>query len=151
MMGYKSDLRDENGYRTFQHFSTVGVPASVDWRSSGAVSGVKNQGSCGSCWAFSSTGALEGITKIKTGTLYSLSEQQFVDCSRSYGNLGCNGGVMDNAFRYAESSKIEQENDYPYTGSGSGCSYNAAKGVVLVKGYTDVAKNTPSQLQAALA
>jgi cathepsin L len=76
--------------------------------------------------------------------LISLSEQQFVDCSKSYGNLGCNGGLMDNAFNYAKAYKIEGESDYPYTGRGGSCAYNAAKGKVSATGHVDVASNNPS-------
>jgi len=151
MQGYKPTLKtSDDETRSTTVFSEVGVPASVDWRTS-AVTGVKNQGSCGSCWAFSSTGAIEGINKIKTGSLISLSEQQLVDCSKSYGNLGCNGGLMDNAFKYAKANKLETEADYPYTGKGATCGYVASKGKVSLSGLTDVTANSGSQLQAAVA
>merc|ERR1719161_2066684 len=76
------------------------LAASVDWRTKGAVTPVKDQGQCGSCWAFSTIGGLEGAWEISTATLTSMSEQQFVDCSKA--NNGCGGGLMDSAFQYAE-------------------------------------------------
>jgi len=94
---------------------------------------------------------MEGAYQIKTGTLYSLSEQQLVDCSAAEGNAGCNGGWMDQAFVYAETSALDSESSYPYTGvTGTTCNYDN-KGLVETVGYTDVTANDPDQLKAAAA
>ena len=125
------------------------LPDSVDWRSKGAVTPVKNQGQCGSCWAFSTTGAMEGRYQIKTGDLESFSEQQFVDCSKPEGNMGCQGGLMDMAFTYAEKNMIETESQYPYTGRNGQC--HSEGGLTEVTGFTDVPVKSPSALMAAVA
>ena len=93
----------------------------IDWRKNNAVTDVKDQGQCGSCWAFSTTGSLEGVYAIKNGIIKSFSEQQLVDCSLTYGNLGCNVGIMQNAFTYIHDKGITTEEAYPYTGVKTSC------------------------------
>jgi len=125
-------------------------PASWDWRTSNKVIGVKDQGQCGSCWAFSAVGAIESAYAIENNVApISLSEQQLVDCSGSYGNQGCNGGLMDYAFEYAETHALCEETAYPYTARDGTCQ-TKCKGVVQIKAYTDVTPNNENQLQAAV-
>lgn len=109
----------------------------IDWRQKGAVSPIKDQGQCGSCWAFSTTGNLESTNFLfgsKSMTLY--SEQQLVDCSASYGNQGCNGGWMDNAFNYVQAKGIVTEAQYPYVAVTQKCKMDG--GVFKIKTHTDI-------------
>ncbi|KAH6781071.1 Granulin repeat cysteine protease family protein [Perilla frutescens var. hirtella] len=128
------------------------LPESVDWRAKGAVAPVKDQGSCGSCWAFSTIAAVEGINQIKTGSLISLSEQELVDCDKSY-NQGCNGGLMDYAFQFIiNNGGIDTEEDYPYKGKDAKCDqYRKNAKVVSIDGYEDVPENDEKALQKAVA
>ncbi|CAH1173504.1 unnamed protein product [Phaedon cochleariae] len=125
------------------------TPDSVDWIAKGAVLGVKNQGACGSCWAFSATGALEGQNAIKNKKLIGLSEQQLLDCSSSYGNGDCRrGGVMSFAFNYVKDHGIESEKDYPYKARKSQCRAVGSKSVLKIKGYKRVAKTENDLINA---
>jgi len=125
----------------------------VDWRQKNAVTPIKNQQQCGSCWAFSSTGSIEGAVAISTGRLLSLSEQQLVDCSVAQGNHGCEGGLMDYAFTYVISNRgITTEANYPYTATGpNSCqSTKAASHDATITSFNDVPQNQEAQLIAAV-
>jgi hypothetical protein len=128
---------------------------SIDWTTKGAVTPVKNQQQCGSCWAFSTTGSIEGANFIKNGNLVSLSEQELVDCAGSYGNQGCNGGLMDDGFKYVEAKGLEKESSYAYTAKTGTCDtskQSAADGIKagVVSSFKDVTPNSESQLAAAV-
>ena len=137
---------------TFVSPANVDVPNSVDWRHSGAVTEVKDQGHCGSCWAFSSTGALEGQHYRKSGVLTSLSEQNLVDCSGKYGNNGCDGGLMDNAFRYIkENGGIDTEKSYPYEGIDDSCHFERSTIGATDRGFIDIPEGDEVKMMKAVA
>jgi C1A family cysteine protease len=126
------------------------APASVDWTTKNAVTPVKNQGQCGSCWAFSTTGSTEGAYAIASGNLVSLSEQMLVSCDHN-GDQGCNGGLMDNAFGWINSNGgICTEADYPYQGTTGTCTTGCSP-AVTVTGHHDVPAKDEDALAVAAA
>ncbi|OVA20482.1 Peptidase C1A [Macleaya cordata] len=128
------------------------LPSSVDWREKGAVTSVKDQGPCGSCWAFSTVAAVEGINQIRSGELVSLSEQELVDCDKKV-DQGCSGGLMDYAFQFiVENGGISSEGDYPYTASDNECNLKKKNSpTVAIDGYEDVLANSDVDLMKAVA
>lgn len=139
---------------TFRHLEDpmLEMPKEVNWLKLGGVTPVKNQGACGSCWAFSTTGALEGAKFIKTGELVALSEQNLLDCDHK--DLGCNGGLMDNAFKFDEKSGgLCSEKDYPYKAKqGKKCMTNCTDVPgSIVSTFYDVPKGDSKALMAAVA
>jgi len=126
----------------------VGLPASLDWHAKGAVTPIKNQEQCGSCWSFSTTGSTEGCHFIKTGTLTGLSEQNLMDCSVSYGNNGCNGGLMTDAMQYIIANKgIDTEASYPYTAEDGTCHFKKDKVGATLASFTNVQTGDENDLQ----
>ncbi|GFY48223.1 cathepsin L [Trichonephila inaurata madagascariensis] len=161
-----SDLTHEeymkylNGYKFKPHATVnstdwmllvaVDLPDKVDWREKGLVTPIKDQGMCGSCWAFSSTGSLEGQHKKKTGNLVSLSEQNLVDCVKE--NDGCNGGWMDSAFEQIKKENgIDTETSYPYVGIQDSCFFNEFTVGANCTGYVDIPEGDEEVLKQAVA
>jgi cathepsin L len=141
----------ENSY--IRQMNTVDVPLGpindIDWTTKGAVTPVKDQGQCGSCWAFSTTGSMEGVVAIKTGQLISLSEQELVDCAGSSGNQGCNGGLMDDAFNWIiQNGGLDSEADYPYHARDGTCLGRPS--VAKITGYQDVQQGSEAALGSVL-
>jgi len=135
-------------------YGGAALPDSVDWVAKGAVTPVKNQAQCGSCWAFSSTGALEGAWQIATGKLVSLSEQQLVDCAKfRWGNNACGGGLQPHAFNYIKQAAMCSEDEYAYTGTNSlftPCKASKCANPALQKGALTAYKYVDKSEQALM-
>ena len=137
------------GCGTFSN-SASGAPASIDWRTKGAVTTVKDQGQCGSCWTFSSTGAMEGAWAIAKGQLIDLAEQELVDCAGlKYGSMGCNGGQMEGAFKFIIENGQCAASSYPYTAKDGTC--HSCSAVAHATSCSDVKPNDQLSLKAAVA
>jgi len=154
-LGYNASLATGRKRNTAAHVSVPveQLEAAVDWVGAGAVTGIKNQGTCGSCWSFSTTGAIEGALKIATGKLVSLSEEDLVQCDTV--DNGCQGGLMDNGFDFVQKHGIAAESAYPYT-SGTGirglCNTSGeAATVAHISGHADVPAGDEASLLAAVA
>jgi len=161
-MNHMGDLTNEEYKRAFlglkvpagyvhvgrKSANTTAPPASFDWRTKGAVTPIKNQEQCGSCWAFSTTGSTEGCHQISTKTLNSLSEQNLMDCSWNQGNQGCDGGLMTQAMTYIISNKgIDTESSYPYTAEDGTCNYQAANSGATLASFVNVNTGDEKDLQ----
>ncbi|XP_051549965.1 procathepsin L-like [Myxocyprinus asiaticus] len=153
MNGYKHNPSHKSRGSLFMEPSFFEAPQQVDWREKGYVTPVKDQGQCGSCWAFSSTGALEGQLFRKTGKLVSLSEQNLMDCSRPEGNQGCNGGLMDQAFQYVQDNNgLDSEESYPYLAmDGQPCRYDPSYSAANDTGFVDIPRGKEHALMKAVA
>lgn len=134
------------------NFNVNDLPDEVDWRTKNLVTPIKNQLQCGSCWAFSAVGSLEGQHAKNTGKLVSMSEQQLVDCSKSFGNHGCQGGLMDLAFKYLKTVEGDDtEESYPYKAENGICKYKPANAVAKDTGYVDIKSRDEDSLKEAVA
>ncbi|XP_030519514.1 senescence-specific cysteine protease SAG39-like [Rhodamnia argentea] len=153
--GYKRAGRTARtgGITLFRYENVTGVPASLDWRKKGAVTGVKDQGQCGSCWAFSTVAATEGINQLKTGKLISLSEQELVDCDINGEDQGCEGGLMEDGFQFIiNNGGVTTESNYPYDATDGTCkTAKEASHAAKITGYEVVPANNEATLLKAVA
>lgn len=156
IQGFKPELKGDRGLRTMEEASVIvakcDAPDSIDWRTKGAVTEVKNQGSCGSCWTFSATGAFESAWFLAGNDLSNFSEQQLVDCVKDIGGccMGCDGGLMDPAFTYLHSKGFDSWTDYPYTATDGTCHATPTNVKTQgASGFIDVTKGSDDALKCA--
>nr|CAH66275.1 OSIGBa0147O06.5 [Oryza sativa] len=145
-----STTRVPTGFR-YENVNIDALPATMDWRTKGVVTPIKDQGQCGCCWAFSAVAAMEGIVKLSTGKLISLSEQELVDCDVHGEDQGCEGGLMDDAFKFIiKNGGLTTESNYPYAAADDKCK-SVSNSVASIKGYEDVPANNEAALMKAVA
>ncbi|CAL5212871.1 unnamed protein product [Lathyrus oleraceus] len=148
----KKKLHNEKETSSFRYHNVTSVPDSMDWRKRGAVTPIKDQGTCGSCWAFSAVAAMESIHQITTGELLSLSEQELVDCVKGKHTAGCDGGYMEDAFEFiAGKGGIASEVYYPYKETDESCKVKKEKQAAEIKGYEKVPSKSEKELLKAAA
>jgi len=158
-MSYEQFAKTHLGYKPSavrkgeEFVSAFPAAPAIDWRTKGAVGPVKNQGQCGSCWAFSATAALEGAHALSGKPYVALAEQQLVDCSGAFGNMGCNGGLMDQAFEYLINATQGEDTSaaYPYKGVGGACAYSPATVGATIKSFVDVKAADENALTEAVS
>lgn len=127
------------------------MPEEKDWRHDGVVSPVKNQGKCGSCWTFSSTGCLESHLKLKHGKMILLSEQNLLDCAQAFDNHGCNGGLPSHAFEYVKyNGGIDTEESYPYEAKEGKCKFNTYHVGAQVDSVVNITARDETELKGAV-
>lgn len=129
----------------------VNLPASVDWREKGAVSPVKDQADCGSCWTFATTGSVESAVYLKTGKMNLLSEQQLLDCTWSLGVAACNGGDTQVAYTYVMSHGLNTEADYSYQAENDYCRVDDSLPVTKISSFVNISMGDEQGLTSALA
>lgn len=145
-LGFRTDLLDSDNVDPAAEIPQISIPDSFDWRDKKVVSEVKNQEQCGSCWAFSTTGNIEGQWAIKKKKLVSLSEQELVDCDKV--DEGCNGGLPSNAYKeIIRLGGLEGEKDYPYEAKDDSCEFKKSEVKVYINGSVTISKNETEMAQ----
>lgn len=150
MNNFNFNISIPNDKKEYYEFEDKIIPESIDWREKNAVTNVKDQGNCGGCWAFSTTGSVEGVVAIKTGNLFNISEQQLIDCSHQEGNHGCGGGIMDYGFQYIiDNNGICSEEDYPYQATDGIC--QDCEPIIQIKRYGNIFPKNENILKRGVA